>query len=177
VESNPERIEIGSVASVNPARRELRVDAERGYKRALAELEWIRLVPRGGTEIRCRVAGVKAASGAIVVTLVAGVLRDTVDGLKGATVVAGPEELNEPEQDELTFFDAIGFEVFGPDGLRIGTLADVIETPAHPVLAIERDDGHEVLAPAIEEVVADIDWERERVVVNDLAPYGVDNAD
>lgn len=177
MDSEQERMEIGSVSSVNPARRELRIDAERGYKRALAELEWIRLIPRGGKELRCRVAKVKTASGVIVVTLVAGVLRDTVAGLKGAAVVARPEELKEPAQEELTFLDTVGFEVIGPDGLRIGTLTDVIETPAHAVLEIEGDDGHSVLVPAIEEVVAGIDWERERVVVHDLAPYSVDNAE
>lgn len=177
MDSEQERFEIGSVASVNPARRELRIDAERGYKRTISGLEWLRLIPRGGTEIRCRVAKVKTASGALVVTLVAGVLRDTVAGMKGAAVVLRPEELNEPAQEELSFLDAIGFEIIGPDGARIGTLADVIDTPAHPVLAIEREDGKEVLVPAIEEVVADLDWEREVIVVNDIAPYSVENAD
>jgi 16S rRNA processing protein RimM len=165
------------VASVNPARRELRIDAERGYKRALSALEWLRLIPRGGKEIRCRVAKVKTAKSALVVTLVPGVLRETVAGMKGALVVLRPEELNEPAQEELTFLDAVGFEIIGPDGARIGILVDVIETPAHPVLEIERDDGREVLVPAIEEVVADLDWERERIVVNDIAPYSVENAD
>jgi 16S rRNA processing protein RimM len=177
MDSDRERIEIGSVGSVNPARRELRITAVPGYGRAFVGLEWIRLVPRGGAEIRCRVASVNVTAGGTVIALAPGVLRDTVAGLKKASVVARPEELNEPEPEEPTLLDAIGFEVVGPAGERIGILTDVFATPAHDILEIEKDDGKTVLAPAIEEVVAGVEWERERVVVNDIAPYSVQDAD
>jgi ribosomal 30S subunit maturation factor RimM len=177
MDSDRERIEIGSVGSVNPARRELRVSPEHPYERALTDAQWIRVVPRGGKEIRCRVAGVEVAGGIVVVTLAPGVLRDTVAGLRGAAVVARPEELNRPTLEDLTLVDALGFDVIGPDGERIGTLAGLFETPAHPILEIERENGITVLVPGIEEVVADIQWERKRVVVNDIAPYGVEDAD
>jgi ribosomal 30S subunit maturation factor RimM len=67
-------------------------------------------------------------------------------------------------------------EVVGIDGRTIGTLADVFATPAHGILEIEKADGATLLVPAIEEVIADIEWDRARVVVNDLTPYGVEDA-
>lgn len=176
MEPNAERIELGSVSSVNPARRELRVAVEPGYEYAFDDLEWVRVQPRAGAELRCRVTSVKDVPGGICVALTPGVLRETVAGLKGARIVAAPGELKEPPAEERSLLQAVGFEVVGIDGRTIGTLADVFATPAHGILEIEKADGATLLVPAIEEVIADIEWDRARVVVNDLTPYGVEDA-
>lgn len=174
--SEPQRIEIGAVTSVNPARRELRVTALPPHEHQLNGIEWIRLAPRGAAETRLRVAAVEPVGGGAVVRLVAGVLRETVSRLKGASVVILPEEVRLRPEEDRTAADLIGFAVVDLAGETLGAVTDVFPTPAHDVLEITRAGGRTVLVPAIEEVMADIDWEGRRLVVNDLAPYGVEDA-
>ncbi len=167
-------LEIGVVVSVNPARRELRLSVDPAHEYQLKSMKWLRLAERDGRQGRYRVAEVRMVDEGVCITLVAGVLRDTVARLKGARAVVWPEEYVEPPHDALPFSEIVGFDVVGPGERVLGTVTDVFPTPAHDVVEIKLVEGTLILVPGVEEVVTGLDWERKCLKVNDLKPFCVE---
>ena len=79
--------------------------------------------------------------------------------LKNRVVYADREDI--PIDENRVFVaDIIGLPVFDErSGERLGTLADLIELPASDLFAVKRDDGSEVLVPAVDEFIGHIDGE------------------
>jgi 16S rRNA processing protein RimM len=83
---------------------------------------------------------------------------------KGKNVFADENDLPPPAENEFYYRDVIGCEVFLTDGVRIGVVEEIIATGANDVFVV-RGEGKEVLVPAIEDVVKEIDVEGKRVVI------------
>ena len=162
--------QIGTVTAVNPARRELRITIARGREDKFEEMQWIRLELRGGEAMRCRVSMARVNGDTAIVALASGVTRDAVSRMKGSAVVSST-----PGHGSDAAIDFVGFGVFAESGARIGEIVGVIETKAHSVFEIDRKTGGSMLVPAIEQVISEIDRDARRIVVNDLAPYAVEN--
>jgi 16S rRNA processing protein RimM len=84
--------------------------------------------------------------------------------LKRNNVFADESDLPPPEENEFYFRDVIGCEVIATDGRRIGVVEEIIATGANDVFVV-RDGDKEVLVPAIDDVVKEIDVEAKRVVI------------
>ncbi|MBM3288889.1 MAG: hypothetical protein FJY92_01935 [Candidatus Hydrogenedentes bacterium] len=168
---------IGNVRSVNPARRELRIDAAKTVEENVRRAPRVRVVPSGGAPIVCAVDAVDANAGGLIVTLGAGVSRDTVARMKHAAIEIERARRKTSATAEMDAADWIGLDVVGADGARIGVIRGCIESAAHDILEMETPEGSEVLVPAIEQTVESIDLEAGRVVVRDIAPYAVRHAD
>ena len=169
-------IVIGTVTSVNPAKRELRVDAAPKHVHEFGALARIRLRLRDGALRECRIGGVKATAQDHIVTLSAGVTRDTVATLRGAEVVLSPDEQTARPEGHYVLDELIGFEVVGDEGV-VGVVIDAIATPASEIVEIETSEGSRLLAPLIEELVNKGDLEARRILVGDIRPFAVSGVD
>lgn len=172
----PGRFEAGHVSSVNPARREVRIRTERAHH--FLGPAWIDFVLEDASAMRCKVAAARAMqSGAVMVTLSAGTPCDTVARMKGAAVLAPPEDGPSMDAAEMRPAGLIGLEVYDEAGGRLGRVAAAYETGANGVIEIARSGGGTMILPVIKPVVAGIDWERGALRVRDIAPYKVEDAD
>lgn len=114
----------------------------------------------------------RGVSGAIVAF-------DDLDTPERAAELIGRElsieiEADEVDDDEFYMEDLIGFaaEVLDEQGEHVasGRVADYYDSEANPLLELELN-GREVLVPAVEEFIARIDFEGERIVF--LLPEGL----
>jgi 16S rRNA processing protein RimM len=114
----------------------------------------------------------RGVSGAIVAF-------DDLDTPERATELIGRElsieiEAEEADDDEFYMEDLIGFvaEVVDEQGTRVaeGRVTDYYDSEANPLLGLELS-GREVLVPAVEEFIVQIDFEGERIVF--LLPEGL----
>lgn len=114
----------------------------------------------------------RGVSGAIVAF-------DDLDTPERATELIGRElsieiEAEEADDDELYMEDLIGFvaEVVDEQGTRVaeGRVTDYYDSEANPLFGLELS-GREVLVPAVEEFIVQIDFEGERIVF--LLPEGL----
>lgn len=64
-----------------------------------------------------------------------------------------------------------GFEVRLDDGSFVGTVSEVAENPAHPLLVVRNEADEEILIPLVDEFIVSVDAE-EGVLVMDL-PQGL----
>ena len=74
------------------------------------------------------------------------------------------EEAIPLEEGEYYYFQLVGLTVETESGERLGRLAEVLETGANDVYVVRGPRG-EVLLPAVEDVIRQVDLESRRVVV------------
>jgi 16S rRNA processing protein RimM len=91
--------------------------------------------------------------------------RNTADELRGLLVQIPIEDAVPLEEGEYYLYQIIGVRVETEDGEGLGQVVDVIETGANDVYVVRGPRG-EVLLPAIEDVVLDLDLETRRMVVH-----------
>jgi 16S rRNA processing protein RimM len=92
--------------------------------------------------------------------------RDLAASLRGSELLLDREELDAPDDDEFYVDDLVGLAVYDEAGTYIGSIVDVLETPAHEILIIRDDETAEHYVPFTYEHVPTIDPEAGRVVVN-----------
>ena len=94
--------------------------------------------------------------------------RDIAASLRGSELILDREELDTPEKEEFYVGDLVGLEAYDKLGTRVGSIADILETPAHELLVIRDDDEEpaEHYVPFTHEHVPTVDQEKGRVVVN-----------
>ncbi len=91
--------------------------------------------------------------------------RTTAESLRGAWVHIPVEEAWPLEEGEYYEYQIIGLEVWTEEGEYLGVVDHIIYTGANDVYVIQGPRG-EVLIPAIEQVVKEIDLDEERITVH-----------
>ena len=92
--------------------------------------------------------------------------RTEAEGLRGLVLQVPAADLPELDEGEFYSFELEGLEVRSPDGTVVGTVTEVLESPAHDLLAIDLAAGGEMLAPFIHEFVPDVDLDSGYLVVD-----------
>lgn len=74
------------------------------------------------------------------------------------------DEMHELPEDEYYFVDLVGCGVYR-DNEHIGTVTEIVETPAHPVMRIEGEE-RDILVPFVERFIASVDTSEKRIDIN-----------
>jgi len=90
---------------------------------------------------------------------------EAVQEFKGSLIVVERESIGEAPEGEYFYFDLIGLKAVSNDGLELGSIEDIIETPAGQIFVINRD-GTELLVPAAPELVEKVDRDRGTITLN-----------
>ncbi len=91
--------------------------------------------------------------------------REAAEALRGLLVLGDPASLPPPEPGAFYWFQLVGCRVEDPDGRSIGTVRELWDPGAHDVLVVEGEHGAEILIPAVEELLREVDLEAGRIVV------------
>jgi 16S rRNA processing protein RimM len=91
--------------------------------------------------------------------------RDAADLLRDQYVMIALKDAVPLEDDEFYFYQAIGLAVYTDEGEHLGQVAEIIETGANDVYVVRGARG-EVLLPAIDECVLEIDIEAKKMTVH-----------
>lgn len=89
-----------------------------------------------------------------------------IEKYKSAKLYIKREQAVKLKKDEYFIADLIDMEVVTEDGEYFGKLKDVLTTGANDVYIVTREDGTEVLLPAIKQCVKSIDMEQGRITVH-----------
>jgi 16S rRNA processing protein RimM len=93
--------------------------------------------------------------------------RDLAASLRGSELTLDRDELDAPDEEEFYVGDLVGLGVYDEAGTRVGSVSDVLETPAHEILLIRNveEDPAEHYVPFTHEHVPTVDPKGGRVVV------------
>ncbi len=98
--------------------------------------------------------------------------RTEVSTLTNELVYVKTDQLPPLGKGEYYFHELIGLNVYEQNGEYLGVLMEVLETGANDVYLIQNDSGEEILIPAIEQTILEIDLNQEKMVVSRLEWYG-----
>jgi ribosomal 30S subunit maturation factor RimM len=166
------RTDIGIVRSATPARREIRVTPVAGAETLFERLGLVEVVLPDKELLRCRVKLVRDETGGKILTLTPGVPRETVARMKGATISVAVE--TEAETDGYSLEDLDGLTVLDQSGAVIGEVTELYSGGGNDAMEITRADGSTVMVPVIDQVISAVNLDKGEMVVNDLAPYAVE---
>jgi 16S rRNA processing protein RimM len=93
--------------------------------------------------------------------------RDLAASLRGSELVLDREELDAPDEEEFYVGDLVGLEVYDDTGTYIGSVVDILDTPAHEIILVQNDGAAtEQYIPFSREHVRTIDLEERRILVS-----------
>ena len=86
-------------------------------------------------------------------------------GLQGAVVEVPEREVSPLQEGCYYYFQIIDLQVYTTQGEWLGTVRDVLSTGANDVYVVQGGE-REVLIPALDDVVVEVDVERRRMTVD-----------
>ena len=89
-----------------------------------------------------------------------------IEKYKNAKLYVTRDKAVKLKKDEYFIADLIDMEVVTEDGEYFGRMKDVLVTGANDVYIVTREDGSEVLLPAIKQCVKSVDMEQGRITVH-----------
>lgn len=161
-----ETIVIGEVLKPQGIRGEIKV---RPLLDDIADMRRFRRLLIGGTEYKVLSCRTDAQAAYLALSGVAD--RDAAEGLRGKSVEALRSDAPALEEGRYYIVDIVGCAVFTEEGEPLGTIADVL--PAHTDIYVLQGGRREVLFPAADGVVTDVDVENKRLTVNKKRLYEV----
>ena len=81
-------------------------------------------------------------------------------------IVVPADEMPELDEGEVYLHELVGFDVVLLDGAKVGLLEGFLDVPGQDVWIIRSPEGKEILLPAHEETVPEIDMDERRIVIN-----------
>lgn len=94
--------------------------------------------------------------------------RTAAEALDGSYFGAPREALPKPQKDEFYWADLIGLDVVNEQDVKLGQVAELIETGANDVLVVRDGEGEtmrERLLPFVAQVVSEVDVPNRRIRV------------
>jgi 16S rRNA processing protein RimM len=158
---------MGRVAAPHGVRGAFRVLPLSEDPAALLDFpRWWLKIGDGGAWKPHVVASSRVHSGTIVAELDGLTTRDAAAALRGAMIGVPHDELPPLAEDEHYQSDPVGMAVVNRDGETLGTVVDFVESGAHPIVRVAREDGGERLIPWIALYIEGIDAQARRIDVD-----------
>ena len=152
-----ELLKVGSITSTHGLRGEVKVYPTTDPER-FAYLEHCVIKTKQG-EVELAVQGIRSFKNLFILKFKDLDRIEDVEKYKGLDLWVRRDQAQELEEDEYYIADLIGMDVRLEDGTPFGILKDVLETGANDVYLVQRQDGSEVLLPAIQECIRQVDVE------------------
>jgi 16S rRNA processing protein RimM len=152
-------VAVGYIRGPHGLRGELTVDPLTDFARRFAPG-----APVWVAGARHTVRGSRAHKGALLVELDEIASRSQAEQLRGRLLEIPERELTPLEEGTYYRFQVIGMTVVDGEGHALGRVDEVLETGANDVYIV-RDDEGELLIPAIDSVIREVDVPGQRMVV------------
>lgn len=152
---------VGRILRPHGVRGEMRMEILTGYPERLSLHRVFYLGPQARPY---PVESVRFHQGAALIKLAGCDDRTTAESLRGLLVQIPLEDAVPLEEGEYYYFQVVGVEVFTDGGELLGQVVEVMETGANDVYVVRGPRG-EVLIPAVEDVVRELDLTARRMVI------------
>jgi len=92
---------------------------------------------------------------------------EEVEDLTGRTLYMDKRDLPPTENGEYYWFQLIGMTVETDSGKLLGTIKNIMNTGSNDVYVVQQK-GRELLIPALQEIILEVDVDRQRMVISPM---------
>lgn len=164
---NVEMIAIGQIARSNGVRGEVRVNLLTDTPERIAQLSHVWIGYEETETLQYKIESVRFHRGQAVLKLRTVESRDAAERLKEQFVFIEDENVLIPPQGTYFIHEIVGMEVSTEEGIRVGRVDEVWQMPANDVWVL-RENGKEILLPAINDVIQSVDVHRRVIVIRPM---------
>lgn len=93
--------------------------------------------------------------------------RTQAESLKQFAVFVEREAVSELVGEEDDWENLVAFDVISNDQ-QVGTIADIINNPAHPILEVRTPEQDQLLIPFVEEYIVEVDEDKQQILCKNL---------
>lgn len=152
---------VGRILRPHGIRGEMRMEILTGYPERLPGHRVFYLGPQAKPY---PVESVRFHQGAAIIKLTGCDDRNAAEALCGLMVHIPLQKAVPLEEGEYYYFQVVGVEVYTDQGEHLGRVVDILETRANNVYVVRGPRG-EILIPAVEEIVRELDLTARRMVI------------
>lgn len=160
-------ITIGKILKPFGVHGEVRIQSLTDVPGRLEKLKEVILVTHDGNRMVTRVAHVRVDGRSYVVKFAAFETPEETKTFRGAWLKIPKDKVPPLPTGQHYQFELIGLSVQDETGQILGTLEEVLEFPSQHVFVVRQDD-RELLIPAIQKVVLEVDVDRKVMMVASL---------
>ena len=160
-------LRVGVISSTHGVRGEVKVFPTTDDPARFEELETV-LLDTGKEKLELEIAGVKFFKNMVILKFKGYDSINDVERYRGKDLWITREQAGPLGEDENFVADLIGLAVVTDGGETLGTMKDVMFTGANDVYVVERENGKELLLPAIKDCILDVDLENGVMTVHVL---------
>ena len=162
-----EYFRVGVITSAHGIRGEVNVYPTTDDPRKFEELETV-LIERNGVKEPVAIERVKYFKKMVILKLQGIEDRNAAELCRQKELFVPREDAVPLEEGQYYLADLIGLRVFSDTGEELGELYDILETGANDVYVVRRKTGKELLLPATEECILDVDLDKGTMKVHVL---------
>lgn len=164
--STPRHLVIGEIIGAHGLRGEVKVALETSFPDRFQRLTSVLIGPGDGKAYRnYRLMSWRLHKNNALLTLADITDRTTAEEMRGQFVAIPADEAMPLAEDEYYVHQIEGLQVYTDEGEHLGKVTEVIFTGANDVYVVRSAAGEEVLLPAINDVILDINLDQERMTV------------
>jgi len=165
---------IGKIVAPFGLRGEMKVFSLSDIPNRFAQLKALYIRPQYAPMV---IEGVRPHKGDMHLLKLKGIDDATsADALRNSELCIPLAQLAKLPADSYYQHDILGLRVLTLQNQEIGTIVDIMETGSNDVYVIKDADSHQVLIPAIKEVVKQVDLIRHVMYIEPMAGLLDDNA-
>ncbi len=157
----PSHLIVGRVLAPWGRRGEVRVEILTDFPERFSQLEEVLV---GDERVPYRLEAARLQRGYAILKLFGVDATEEAEALRGALLYIPVSEAMPLEAGQYYQYQILGLDVWTVAGRHLGRVSEILETGANDVYVV-RQDGREVLIPAVADVVQEVDLERQRLVV------------
>ncbi len=158
-------LQVGVISSTHGVRGEVKVFPTTDDVNRFKKLKQV-ILDTGREQRDLEVEGVKFFKNLVILKFKGIDNINDIEKYKGKSLYVDRANAVKLKKNEYFIADMIGMQVFTEDGELFGTLKDVLETGANDVYILDTEAHGEVLIPAIQQCVLDVNIENRKMVIH-----------
>ena len=160
-----DRLRVGVITSPHGVHGEVNVFPTTDDPKRFLDLKKVYLDTKKEL-IECEIKSVKFFKNMVILSFTGMDDRNTIEKYRQCDLLIDREDAMELGEDEYFICDLIGLDIVDEGGEKIGVLKDVMTSAANDVYVVEKNDGEELLIPAIRDCILETSLEKKEIRVH-----------
>lgn len=160
-----DKLQVGVITTTHGIRGEVKVFPTTDDAQRFLDLKTVYL-DTGKEELELEIEKVKFFKNLVILKFKNYDNINDIEKYKKCPILVTREDAVELEENEYFIADLIGLDAVSDEGENLGKISDVLQTGANDVYVIKNKGVKDILVPAIEQCVREVNLEENRIVIH-----------